>query len=284
MEGLLAGDAQGVLVVDGRLLSEPDRGRGAVGFVDTEEGFATLFGRLAADLRLVLADGATIAVAGVDRRRGDDEVVVYTPEFHRTTLTGPGGVEVAVAGGRVTAVGDGVGSSVIPADGFVASSGPSAAPPTLAVGDELRFTNELSSLLGDPAGSWAAAHSILGGGPLLLWRGERVEDHRLEAISRVFWLARHPRTAAAVRRDGTLVLVVVDGRDPQRSVGMSLPELTDLLLDLGAFSALNLDGGGSTTLVVGDEVRNGPSDSRGERANGDAILLWPRAPNAKSSP
>jgi exopolysaccharide biosynthesis protein len=57
---------------------------------------------------------------------------------------------------------------------------------------------------------------------------------------------------------------------------MSLPELTDLLLELGAVDAINLDGGGSTTMVVGDQVLNRPSDPTGERENGDAILVIAR--------
>ena len=113
-------------------------------------------------------------------------------------------------------------------------------------------------------------------GPVLLWNGRPVEDHASESISRVFGLARHPRTAIGERADGSLVLVTVDGRAPERSVGMSLPELTSLLLELGAVSALNLDGGGSTAMVIGGRLVNTPSDPAGERANGDALLVFPR--------
>jgi MYXO-CTERM domain-containing protein len=73
--------------------------------------------------------------------------------------------------------------------------------------------------------------------------------------------ARHPRTAAGLSQDGrTLYLAVVDGRTTL-SVGMTCPELGTLMEELGAWSAINLDGGGSTTMWVGgDGVVNSPSD------------------------
>ena len=54
---------------------------------------------------------------------------------------------------------------------------------------------------------------------------------------------------------------------------MSLPELTDLLLRLGARDGLNLDGGGSSTMVVRGDIVNRPSDAQGERAVGNAFVL-----------
>lgn len=76
---------------------------------------------------------------------------------------------------------------------------------------------------------------------------------------------RHPRTAAGISADGkTLILVVIDGRQPEWSIGITLPELADLLIKLGAEAALNLDGGGSSSFVFappgGAEVTNRPSD------------------------
>jgi exopolysaccharide biosynthesis protein len=123
---------------------------------------------------------------------------------------------------------------------------------------------------------WAEADDALAAGPLLLRDGVPVVDVESEAFSRVFALARHPRTAFGVRADGTLVLLTVDGRQAEHSVGMSLPELAALLGDLGAVDAINLDGGGSTTMVVGGRTVNRPSDPAGERENADALLLFPR--------
>ena len=93
--------------------------------------------------------------------------------------------------------------------------------------------------------------------------------------------SRHPRTAAGVARDGRrLILAVVDGRQSPYSDGMSLNELATLMLALGARDAVNLDGGGSSTLLYADRasagalrIANRPSDKEGERAVGDALAL-----------
>ena len=66
------------------------------------------------------------------------------------------------------------------------------------------------------------------------------------------WEALHPRTAIGVTNDGFVVLAVVDGRQDGVSEGMTTPELAELMAGFGVMDALNLDGGGSTTLVVRD--------------------------------
>ena len=94
-----------------------------------------------------------------------------------------------------------------------------------------------------------------------------------------FITARHPRTAVGIVAGGSrLLLVTVDGRQPAYSAGMTLPELARLMLALGAPESLNLDGGGSTALVLADpdsagalRVANRPSDPQGERAVGNAL-------------
>ncbi len=85
------------------------------------------------------------------------------------------------------------------------------------------------------------------------------------ATARVGAKIRHPRTAAGVSADGlTLILLAIDGRQPGHSVGATLPELADLMLDLGAHDAVALDGGGSTSFYLrradGTLVTNKPSD------------------------
>ena len=88
---------------------------------------------------------------------------------------------------------------------------------------------------------------------------------------------RHPRTVVGVDRDGhTLVLLTVDGRNKEKAIGMTGEELGKEMLRLGCHTAINLDGGGSSTLVVRDpadgtlKIVNDPSD-HGERAVADVI-------------
>jgi hypothetical protein len=79
---------------------------------------------------------------------------------------------------------------------------------------------------------------------------------------------RHPRTAIALNQsEDILILVVVDGRQPNYSEGLTMQALADLVIEYGGYTALNLDGGGSSTLVIEDEnghpdVLNSPIDNR----------------------
>ena len=85
-------------------------------------------------------------------------------------------------------------------------------------------------------------------GPLLLWQGQRVDTEFADAI---FKSPRHPRTALGVDSAKEKVwFLVVDGRQPGVSEGATLDELKQMLKDEGAVDALNLDGGGSSTLVA----------------------------------
>ena len=96
----------------------------------------------------------------------------------------------------------------------------------------------------------------VGGSPILVRDGKRwfadVDDN--------FTRGRHPRSIVAWGPAGEALLVTVDGRQPKHSVGVSLAEAADLVMDLGATQAINLDGGGSTTFTVKSEVVNQPSD------------------------
>lgn len=91
---------------------------------------------------------------------------------------------------------------------------------------------------------------------------------------------RNPRTAAGIARGAKrLILVTVDGRE-SANAGMTLRELAQTMLGLGARDTINLDGGGSTTLVYADpdssgrlRIANHPSDPGGERTVGDALAI-----------
>jgi len=117
-------------------------------------------------------------------------------------------------------------------------------------------------------------YSLIGGGPRIIRDGKVAVEHLQEGISENFARSRHPRTAAGYSKDGRrLFLITVDGRQASFSVGMSLYELAEFMLNLGVWDALNLDGGGSTTMIVNDSLVNSPSDATGDRPISNAFVV-----------
>ena len=119
--GLYKGEPAGLVEVGGRVLSEPSRKRPGLAVANSAAGVRASVVRLDFRAEVASEDGAARTVDGVNRPREADELILFTPEFHRTTLTGPGGVEAVVIEGLVTAVFEGRGSREIPADGYVLS-------------------------------------------------------------------------------------------------------------------------------------------------------------------
>jgi hypothetical protein len=139
---------------------------------------------------------------------------------------------------------------------------------------------------GGEAGGAVAGESagdIASGGPRLLTAGRVRVRSSAEGFAPLsapwfhgsFVAARHPRTLAGVRADGTLLLVTVDGRRPGWSAGVTLHEAARVMRSLRARDALNLDGGGSTAMAVRGRTVNRPSDPSGERPVSDALVVLP---------
>lgn len=87
----------------------------------------------------------------------------------------------------------------------------------------------------------------------------------------------HPRTLAGVKADGTVILAVIDGRQPSLSNGAPLGQCARFMMELGAEYAINLDGGGSSTMVVKKdavyEVMNSPSDGAPRKVFNSLIVV-----------
>ena len=267
--GTYRGDSTGTLQIDRTILSEPDRSRSAVGFVTSTSSTRLVFGQVDWTAEVTVA-GQKRALDGINRARGADEVVLFTPGFHRTTLTDDSGIEVVVRSGRVTDVHDGAGSTAIPPDGFVVSArgkGRDWAQAALRKGVARERRDEASSRGRRQPQPWATAEDIVGAGPRLVASGRVEITTERESMLPTFATDRHPRTAIGLLADGRALLMVVDGRQPSLSVGMSLEELAQLMLEFGAVDAINLDGGGSTTMVVAKTDRQ-PSFRSNRRASG----------------
>jgi hypothetical protein len=232
------------------------------------------------DAEIHAPTGARAPIGGVNTSPGEDGITLYNRYAGAHTPLDTGVVEVRIESlasvasrGNTTAGGlarglvaafDTLPEGIeVPAGGVVLAGrgrGAGFLRDLLEYGDTVRWSVGFDGVPGQ-------VREMVGGFPQLLRAGEEVE------LTGSFATTRHPRTALGWREDGTLLLVVVDGRQPGYSEGMSLFELTELFRALGAVEALNLDGGGSTTLVVAGAVANRPSDREGEREVANAVLL-----------
>ncbi|KAA9373208.1 phosphodiester glycosidase family protein [Microbispora cellulosiformans] len=266
------GDPTGISVVGGKLLSEAVPGR--VGLV--LKGRTARVTELSSSVVARAADGTTVQVAGLNRVPQPDEVVLYTEELGRETPKDDGVEAVLDATGKVLAVRD-TGGKVT--RGMRVLHGVGAGADWLSEhvteGTTVRITTRVTDLRTKRAVPLTPETNIIGGAVGLVRGGRTTITPGRDGMANTnMILRRHPRTLAGVTRNGKLVIAVVDGRDPGGTIGASFFEAAELMRWLGARDAINLDGGGSSAMVIGKKVVNHPSDGV-ERGVGDALLIVP---------
>ena len=217
------GDPAGVMAIDGRLVSDTRRQRGAIGISRDKTGVKLVFARLRAAASLVLQntspnyDGqamTTIAIDGIDTTRLRGQLMLYTPSYHADTDTAKGGLEWVIdrQRGRLISGPHRDGKTRIPARGFVLSFGGEQVPEPLQLlgrGTRVRLDVSYEPDEGEPK-SWLLAQDIVGGAGLLIRDGRDIEDWSIERFNQGFAENRHPRTMIGTAADSTIWLVTVD--------------------------------------------------------------------------
>jgi hypothetical protein len=282
------GEPVSVLKVGGELVSDTPLPRAVVAVLTRPGGrqefdFDQAAVRVWARFKVEAQPAASVQIDGVDTTRERGKLMMYTPKYHADTDTAANGTEWVVAGNplKVTEVRRDLGKAPIPRDGVVLSFG-GLDPPSpldwLSPGTIVTFSTSWRILNGTPAERFDQAGDVINGAGLLRRNGVTLSNWLASESLQpsAFTDVRHPRTLLGIDRRGYLWLVAIDGRQPDRSIGMTFAELIALCDRLDLYNALNLDGGGSTTMVVGGEIVNRPSDAAGPRAVSDAILVTAR--------
>jgi exopolysaccharide biosynthesis protein len=264
--GYFAGSGRplGMIVIDGKLISAPLPKRTVFAISRTGQPVIAAF---EFDGRVVTPDRTTLWVSAVNRPPHAGGVAVYTPEYG--PLTPDLGVAALVRNDVVEAFFNG--RTLIPEDGYVLTANRADAALLtghLALGQQITLRLRISPNVD--------VLSALGGGPRLVKDGQAQVPFAWEWFTLRFHESRAPRTAVGITKAGKLLFVTVDGRSA-RNTGMTLGELADVMVRLGAVEAMNLDGGGSATMVVGGRIVNEPSDGR-ERPIGSALLVLRAGP------
>ncbi|MYZ36085.1 MULTISPECIES: phosphodiester glycosidase family protein [unclassified Streptomyces] len=212
-----------------------------------------------------------------------DDLVKFTPRFGAALPEGTGTQVVLDSKDRVVSAGPRGGT--VPADGSVLQGIGGAADWLTAHGRKGERI-AVREVIRDSAGrqvELGAHDSIVSAAPTLVKNGriaiDAATEGTLDPLDLSFGFAwsnvRQPRTMAGIDGHGRLLLVTVDGRQPGVSEGFTLGEAARFMRSLGAKQALNLDGGGSSAMVVGGKLVNITSDATGERAVGDTVQILP---------
>ena len=118
--------------------------------------------------------------------------------------------------------------------------------------------------------------TAIGGGPTLVHNGKIQITNRQEQMFVGGEKDKHPRSAMGYTTDNKLIILVVQGRSPGIADGVTLQQEAQILLDLGCYEALNLDGGGSSCLLVNGMETIKPSDKEGQRPVPGVFLIKPK--------
>jgi hypothetical protein len=244
-----------------------------------------------------LASGTTQPINGVDVRGENDDLILLTPDSGLTPRIGTGRVNMlvelerpllilplpAMVRGTIRELREDQVPSGLAFDAVVISASGTAR--TLLeryarVGDSIGISLEITDLGPDcdtwQGLDWTKTYAGVGGSFDFLLDGD------IQSFTDAGATTRQPRTAVCFN-DKWIYFVVVDGRDPGRSIGMTIDELGRFCRDtLGAEWGINQDGGGSSTMWLQGEVRNLPSDGT-ERLVANSLMMIVVEPPENSS-
>jgi hypothetical protein len=301
------GDLAGISMLGGDLVSEAVDGRTDL-VLPKGDGAGADVAAISDSLSAASSDGARREVDGLNRKPGliracggdggdvptelpkhdftctdPDELILFTPTFGQYTEPGTGAEAVLNPSGKVVALRDYRGGR-IPEDGSALSgTGEGAAwlrahaKPGARVRVKASFSTGGATLAGKTGVVNGGPRLLRGGNPDITAYAEGFVYPEDPEFYYRFGVRRNPRTMAGVTPGGDLLLVAVDGRSPGYSVGASFKEEAAIMDSLGAEEAVNLDGGGSTTMTLGTRLVTHPSDATGERPIGDAVVVLPQA-------
>lgn len=253
----------GLTVENGEIISSASHDRGLATLA--EVGGKLLTDYFQTEIYLHADNGNKMQILHINKYHSTNSIVMFTSDFGPVTPKNTDhSVEMTIIDGTVTALTVGAGETPIPENGCILKVNPAINnffAENFEVGDNAEIKISITPDLGD-------IETAVGGGTVLVENGKVASfTHNVSG--------NHPRSAAGISKDGKkLYLVTVEGRE-NSTPGMSQSALANLLISLGAYSAINFDGGGSTEMVVRNssgniEIANTPSDG-GERSISTAL-------------
>ena len=293
------GDLAGISILNGELISEAISNRS--GFILSDKKAS--ISNVSTSLNVQSSDGSVRELDGLNRTiqlirncgeselnsqnqspmhdvtcSDDSELIQYKTIYGKETPNGIGTEVILDQDGKVIALTNSRGHEIPNIGSVIAGTGEAAdwLKEHAEIGMKLTIeTNILSN--GKPLLLNSQTH-VVNGGPLLLNNNQYDIQAFKEGFAYNneffyrFGINRNPRTLVGIKPNGNILLVAANGRSPQ-AIGLSFEESAKLMKALGAKDAMNLDGGGSTTMVIKGQMVTQPSDAAGERPVADVISL-----------
>lgn len=251
----------GMVVIDGMLISA-SKGRYPVFLV--EKGKASL-AEIESKLQLE-CKSSTLEINGINRPAQKNEAVVYTPVYGSSNRAKQENLTITIRKGVVSGIGSYAQESEIPGEGMLVSifrpHDANYENIQLKKGDAVKLIHKPQLSPDTQAyecGSWI------------------VKDGQVVIGNKDEWVGvltnQDPRTAVGIKKDGTVVFIVVDGRQPGYSRGMTGRELGEFLRNYGVENAAMLDGGASSEMIFGGKIVNKPSFKGQERPLAGGLII-----------
>ena len=237
------GTPLGTLMINKKMYTGPIYDRVAMGIF--ENGYDMARVQLRAEVKTNIGG---LKIDNVNQPRMlSVHTIVYTKDWGEVSPPTPQyGTQIVVENGKITRITNQ--SVTIPNDGFVII-GPASKLKAIEGAKKIKLDINLNP-------EWKDVNHIISGGPYLVKNGEVYVDMTEQKLSAIG--GRNPRTAIGYTKDNNLIMLTADGREGA-SIGLTLNELANLMKNLGCVNAMNLDGGGSTVMLIKGQVVNRPA-------------------------
>lgn len=256
-----SGRPLGLLYINGALISEPLYNRTSL-LIDKDDNISFAQVEWQGELE-VESYSKKVLLDGVNRSPSQSEAVLFNSYYgvQMPTLE-ENFYDIVIRSNEILGVENKSGTRTpIPPDGFIIRTGRDKANLRNLIPEMQGKTVSLVNNFSPNLENENIIHAV-GGGPRLLKDGEIKITGGEERFQNDILYGRAPRTALGLTADNHLLMLTIDGRQSNLSVGMTLEELAHILKELGAVEAMNLDGGGSARMVIRGFTMSNPSEKR----------------------
>lgn len=255
------GSPVGTLIIDKQIISSPYNNRTSLLFF---ENGGIKIDNVKIGGYIKLGSGQTFPFSAVNQPITNNEIMLYTPDYQ---VTDPdiNSINIIIIDNKIKSITNG--QDKIPANGYILSAANQSKEilaNTFRIGDDAKLFFMASPSLD-------GIEHVISGGPRLVAEGSINITSDKENFKNDVKNSRAARTAAGITKDGNLIFLVVEKNNGSDSIGATLTELANLMIKAGSYNAMNLDGGGSSTMVIKGKAVN----TRDERPVCNAIVIKP---------